>query len=158
MYYYLVEGAVCCLDSLNYLTDVRALRETLRRLHLFIAPGGVFIFDINSPAKLRALDGQVFLDEGEDVYCVWRTEFNKRSRICTYGMDIFRREDDLWRRDQEEHHEKAWEVEELTDLLQQAGFGAVRTYGDCVLRAPKENEQRIYFSCIREYFGLSIDL
>ncbi len=145
-----VEGAVCCLDSLNYLTDVRALRETLRRLHLFIAPGGVFIFDINSPAKLRALDGQMFLDEGEDVYCVWRAEFNKRSRICTYGMDIFRREDDLWRRDQEEHYEKAWEVEELTDLLQQAGFGAVRTYGDCVLRAPKENEQRIYFSCIRE--------
>ena len=38
-----VEAAVCCLDSLNYITDVRALRRTLRRLHLFVAPGGVFL-------------------------------------------------------------------------------------------------------------------
>ena len=145
-----VEAAVCCLDSLNYLTDARALRRTLQRLHLFVAPGGVFLFDINSPEKLRGLDGQVFLDEGEDVYCVWRTEFDKRSRICTYGMDIFRREGDMWRRSQEEHYEKAWEVEELKGFLQEAGFGHIRTYGDCVLRAPKEDEQRIYFTCIRE--------
>lgn len=145
-----VEAAVCCLDSLNYLTDARALRRTLQRLHLFVAPGGVFLFDINSPYKLRGLDGQVFLDEGEDVYCVWRTEFDKRSRICTYGMDIFRREGDMWRRSQEEHYEKAWEVEELKGFLQEAGFGHIRTYGDCVLRAPKEDEQRIYFTCIRE--------
>ena len=145
-----VEAAVCCLDSLNYLTDARALRRTLQRPHLFVAPGGVFLFDINSPCKLRGLDGQVFLDEGEDVYCVWRTEFDKRSRICIYGMDIFQREGDLWRRSQEEHYEKAWEVEELKGFLQEAGFGQIRTYGDCVLRAPKENEQRIYFTCIRE--------
>ncbi len=145
-----VEAAVCCLDSLNYLTDVRALRRTLQRLHLFVAPGGVFLFDINTPEKLRGLDGQVFLDEGDDVYCVWRTEFNKRSRICTYGMDIFQREGALWRRSQEEHYEKAWEVEELTGFLREAGFGHIRTYGDCVLRAPREQEQRIYFTCIRE--------
>lgn len=145
-----VEAAVCCLDSLNYLTDVRALRRTLQRLHLFVAPGGVFLFDINTPEKLRGLDGQVFLDEGDDVYCVWRTEFDKRRRICTYGMDIFQREGALWRRSQEEHYEKAWEVEELTGFLREAGFGHIRTYGDCVLRAPREQEQRIYFTCIRE--------
>lgn len=145
-----VEAAVCCLDSLNYLTDVRALRRTLQRLHLFVAPGGVFLFDINTPEKLRGLDGQVFLDEGDDVYCVWRTEFDKRRRICTYGMDIFQREGALWRRSQEEHYEKAWEVEELTGFLREAGFGHICTYGDCVLRAPREQEQRIYFTCIRE--------
>ncbi len=145
-----VEAAVCCLDSLNYLTDARALRRTLQRLHLFVAPGGVFLFDINSPEKLRGLDGQVFLDEDEDVYCVWRTEFDKRSRICTYGMDIFRRDEEVWHRSQEEHYEKAWEVDELKTFLREAGFGNIRTYGDCVLRAPKEQEQRIYFTCIRE--------
>lgn len=145
-----VEAAVCCLDSLNYLTDVRTLRRTLQRLHLFVAPGGVFIFDINTPRKLRSLDGQIFLDEREDVYCVWRTEFEKRSRICTFGMDIFQREGDGWQRYAEEHREKAWEVEELTALLEEAGFGHIRTWGDCRLRAPGEEEARIYFTCIRE--------
>lgn len=145
-----VEAAVCCLDSINYLTDVRALRETLRRLHLFVAPGGVFIFDINTPEKLRGLDGQVFLDEDEDVYCVWRASYEKRSRICTYGMDIFQRQGDVWHRSLEEHYERAWEVEELKRYLTAAGFGQIRTWGDCALRAPKEGAQRIYFTCIRE--------
>lgn len=145
-----VEAAVCCLDSINYLTDARALKRTLQRLHLFVAPGGVFLFDVNTPCKLRSLDGQVFLDEREDLYCVWRAEFDRRSRICTYGMDIFERQGALWRRSLEEHYEKAWEVEELKHFLTEAGFGRIRTWGDCRLRAPRQDEQRIYFSCIRE--------
>lgn len=145
-----VEAAVCCLDSINYLTDARALKRALQRLHLFVAPGGVFLFDVNTPCKLRSLDGQVFLDEREDLYCVWRAEFDRRSRICTYGMDIFERQGALWRRSLEEHYEKAWEVEELKHFLTEAGFGWIRTWGDCRLRAPRQDEQRIYFSCIRE--------
>ncbi len=72
-----VDAAICCLDSLNYLTKPRQVRETFRRLHLFIAPGGTLIFDVNTPEKFRSLDGQVFLDENEDSYCVWRTEFSR---------------------------------------------------------------------------------
>ena len=145
-----VEAAVCCLDSINYLTDARALKRALQRLHLFVAPGGVFLFDVNTPCKLRSLDGQVFLDEREDLYCVWRADFDRRSRICTYGMDIFERQGTLWRRSLEEHREKAWEVEELKRFLTEAGFGRIRVWGDCRLRAPRQDEQRIYFSCIRE--------
>ena len=81
-----VDAAVCCLDSLNYLTSPKDVQKCFQRLRLFIAPGGVLVFDVNSAAKLAALDGQVFLDEGEDVYCVWRTEYEKRSRICSYWM------------------------------------------------------------------------
>ena len=70
-----VDAAVCCLDSLNYLTDPKDVQRTFRRLHLFVAPGGMLVFDVNTAAKLAALDGQVFLDETEDTYCVWRTEY-----------------------------------------------------------------------------------
>ena len=58
-----VEAAICCLDSLNYLTDAREVRETFRRLHLFIAPGGSLVFDVHALGKLEAMDGQVWLDE-----------------------------------------------------------------------------------------------
>ena len=146
-----VDAAICCLDSINYLTSPRDVKKTFRRLHLFIAPGGLLVFDINSIEKLRSLDGQVFLDETEDIYCVWRTEFEKRSRICTYWMDIFTRgEDELWERDFEEHRQRAYEVEELRTWLEEAGFTNVRTYGDCRMSAPRENEQRIYFTAIRK--------
>ena len=145
-----VDAAICCLDSINYLTRPRDVQRTFQRLRLFIAPGGLLVFDINSVAKLRGLDGQVWLDEGEDVYCVWRTEFEKRSGICHYWMDIFTRTgQDTWERDFEEHHQRAYEVEQLRQWLQEAGFTNIRTYGDCKMRAPAEGEQRIYFTAIR---------
>lgn len=146
-----VDAAICCLDSINYLTSPRDVQRTFARLHLFVAPGGLLVFDINSIAKLRSLDGQVFLDETEDIYCVWRTEFQNRSRICTYWMDIFTRgEDDLWERDFEEHRQRAYEIDELREWLEAAGFTDVRVYGDCRMSAPRENEQRIYFTAIRK--------
>jgi SAM-dependent methyltransferase len=146
-----VDAAVCCLDSLNYLTDPRDVRRTFERLRLFIAPGGVLIFDVNSRCKLESLAHQVFLDEREDTYCVWRTEYEKRGGLCTYGVDLFRRErDGRWSRSQEEHRQRAYDAEELTAWLHAAGFCDVRTYGDGKLRAPKADEQRIYFSAVRK--------
>ena len=143
-----VDAAVCCLDSLNYLTDPKDVQRTFRRLHLFVAPGGALVFDVNTAAKLAALDGQVFLDETEDTYCVWRTEYSRG--LCTYYMDIFqRRGDGAWDRREELHRERAYTVEELTAWLTEAGFGDIRVYGDAKLRRPGENEQRVYISCIR---------
>lgn len=113
-------------------------------------PGGILIFDVNTTDKLRGLDGQVFLDEREDVYCVWRTEFEKRSKICSYFMDIFKRQaDGSWRRSFEEHRQRAYEVDELKAWLLDAGFTRIRTFGDCRMSAPREGAQRIYFSAIR---------
>ena len=57
-----VDAAICCLDSLNYLTRPADVQRTFRRLHLFIAPGGLLVFDINTVAKLAALD--VYLVHG----------------------------------------------------------------------------------------------
>lgn len=140
-----VDLAVCCLDSLNYVTDPEACREAIRRAYDNLAPGGMFFFDINSEEKLKGLDGQVFLDENEDTYCVWRAEFDQEENICYYGMDIFTREDDVWVRDFEEHLEYAYSVSQLTEFLESAGFTDVKTYGDRTWEAPKDGEQRIYF-------------
>ena len=144
-----VDAAVCCLDSLNYLTRPADVQRTFQRLHLFIAPGGLLVFDVNTVEKLSALDGQVFLDETEDTYCVWRTEY--RRGLCTYFVDLFRLQPDgAWDRQWEIHRQRAYTVEELTAWLKDAGFGDIRTYGDMVRRSPREGEQRVYFTAIRK--------
>ena len=144
-----VDAAICCLDSLNYLTSPADVQRTFQRLHLFIAPGGELIFDVNTLAKFQSLDGQVFLDETEESYCVWRTEF--RRNICSYWVDLFRKgTDGRYRRDTELHRQRYYAPEELTGWLREAGFGSIRVYGDCRLRRPKDGEQRVYFCCTRE--------
>ena len=125
-----VEGALCSLDGMNYLPP-EALPELLRRLHLFIEPGGRFAFDVHAPEHLRALDGGTFVDETEDMLCLWRGDFDAAENALVYGMDIFRREGALWRRESEEHVEYAHDPAALTALLEQSGFAqvAVRTDG-----------------------------
>ena len=90
------------------------------------------------------------LDETDDTYCVWRTEFDAKKRLCFYGMDIFRLNGSLWDRSFEEHIEYAYEPDELALWLEEAGFTHIRQYGDRVLRAPKQDEQRIYFSAKKD--------
>lgn len=142
---YEVEWIVCCLDSINYVTEPEKCREALRRCYEALAPGGALIFDINTAEKLKGLDGQVFLDENEDTYCVWRAEFDGEENICYYGMDIFQRDGDVWLRSFEEHAEYAYTAEELTQYLYAAGFETVELFGDRSFDGPKAGEQRIYF-------------
>ena len=141
-----VDLAVCALDSLDYITEPADCAEAIRRIYRALNPGGIFIFDVNTPEKLRAMDGQVFLDEDDDVYCVWRGEFDEAANICSYGMDLFQRQGDVWRRSFEEHREYAYSQEELTDFLKAAGFTDIKVYADRLFEAPREGEQRIYFS------------
>lgn len=140
-----VDLAVCALDSLDYITDPADCAEAIRRVYKALNPGGCFIFDVNTPEKLKSMDGQVFLDEDEDVYCVWRGEFDDESNICSYGMDLFQREGNRWLRSFEEHREYAYSREQLTDYLTQAGFTGIEVYADRRFAAPGPGEQRIYF-------------
>lgn len=140
-----VDACVCCLDSVNYVTDASTLKAAFRRVHTFLMPGGRFIFDINSPEKLRNMDGQTYLDETDDVYCVWRADYDKRSRICSYGFDLFQREGEVWHRSFEEHQEYAYSREQLTRYLKAAGFTHIEVYADRLFEAPRPGEQRIYF-------------
>lgn len=139
-----VDLAVCALDSLDYITDPQDCAEAIRRVYRVLNPGGIFIFDVNTPEKLRAMDGQVYLDEDEDVYCVWRGEFEEETNICSYGMDLFQRQGRLWRRSFEEHREYAYSAEQLTCFLKAAGFTGIRVYGDRRMEPPRPGEQRIY--------------
>ena len=139
-----VDLAVCALDSLDYITDPDDCAEAIRRVYKVLNPGGVFIFDVNTPEKLRAMDGQVWLDEDEDVYCIWRGEFDDATNICSYGMDLFQRRGNLWQRSFEEHREYAYSAAMLTDFLKQAGFTAIQVYGDRRMTPPDASDQRIY--------------
>ena len=145
-----VDLVVCCLDGINYVTDPAALRECFARVRQALKPGGLFIFDINSEAKLRGLDGQIFLDEDDEVFCLWRAAFDPQSRICSYGMDVFQRQGRLWSRDREEHFEYAYRVQELRQWLEEAGFVHISVYGDRRLEPPAPEEARIFFAAQRD--------
>lgn len=145
-----VDAVFCLLDSLNYLTEPEDCRQTFSRVFRALTDGGVFLFDINTPQKLHALDGQIFLDENEDNYCVWRAEFDEAENCCYYGIDLFCRRGVLWERSFEQHCEYAYDPADLRRWLLEAGFSRVECYGDCRMEQPRDTEQRIYFAAWKE--------
>ena len=143
-----VDAVVSTLDSLNYLTAERDLRETFRRVRRWLKPGGLFLFDVNTPYKLRRMDGQLYMDETEESCCVWRTFFSEKKQICTYQVDLFRlRPDGAWDRSFEEHRERAWSEAFLREALGEAGFSSVHLTGDLTDKPPRLNEDRWQFQC-----------
>ena len=138
-----VDAAICTLDAINYLTRPRELQETFRRVYRWLKPGGRFLFDVNTPYKLRRMDRQMYMDETEESLCVWRTFFSEKRQVCTYQVDLFSlRPDGAWDRSFEEHRERAWTGEELRQTLAEAGFTNVKVTGDLTSRPPKPEEDR----------------
>lgn len=146
-----VDAVLCCLDSLNYVTRPAAVQRTFRRVFEALKSGGLFLFDVKTPPALAGADGQIYLDENEELYCVWRGEYFPRRRICGYGIDLFAlQEDGSWLRDGEYHEEYAYTMEELSRWLADAGFRTVRQYGELRMSPPREGEQRVFFTARKD--------
>ena len=139
-----VDAAVCSLDGMNYIPESE-LPEVFHRLHLFVRPGGLLIFDIKTPEWFRSVDGSVSVDETEDMLCLWRAEFDTEENAICYGMDMFSKSGNLWRRDSEEHIESAHSPERLAELLEIAGFENVRLCCDC----PQSDGGRLFITAKR---------
>ena len=139
-----VDGAYCSLDGMNYLPG-ELLPEVLRRLRLFIVPGGILAFDFLSPEHMRSLDGGCFVDEREDLLCLWRSSCEDGE--LHYDLDLFTEEEDgCWIREQEEHTEYVHEPEKLRELLLSAGFDNVRLYSD----GPQHDQGRLFITAERK--------
>ena len=140
-----VDAAVCSLDGINHLPP-ESLDEVFKRVSLFLNPGGVFIFDILSPEALMGLDGEMFIDETEDLFCVWRCEYDAGESSCVYGFDFFVRSGEVWSRHSEEHVEYAYETGLIEKKLAENGFCDIKIFGDMRFSAPEKDEKRIFFA------------
>ncbi len=141
-----VKAAVCTLDSLNHLIKEEDVRETFRRVSLFLEPGGVFVFDVNTVYKHRQVLGDnIFVYDTDDVYCVWQNRLDKKTDTVEITLDFFAKtEDCVYDRSGERFFERAYETGKLCEWLEQAGMKAVHIYGEMTREAPSPDAQRIY--------------
>lgn len=141
-----VDGAICCMDSLNHITDLRKLKAAIKKVALFLEKGCLFIFDMNTPYKHQNILGDnTFVFEEEGIYCVWQNSYNKKTAVTDISLDFFVEEEGVYQRFCEEFSERAYSIETVTELLNSAGMGLKAVYGDLSHSAPKQQEERIFF-------------
>ncbi len=143
-----VDVCLCCLDSVNYITNPKMLQQAFKKIHLFLEPGtGLFIFDVNTPEKFARMDGNTYVREGEDVFCVWQAAVG--DRLCAYQFDIFEKTGDVWVRSQETHEERIYSLPLLKGILGEAGFSEIKTYGGQDFSPVRGGEDRVFFTARR---------
>lgn len=141
-----VKAVVSICDSVNYILDEDDLREVFRLVNNYLDPKGVFIFDLNTVYKYRELLGETTISENRDEGSfIWDNYYDEESSINEYDLTLFIREqDDLYRKYEETHFQRAYELELVKQLLTEAGMEFVAAY-DAFTREPvKKDSERIY--------------
>lgn len=147
-----VDGIICCLDSLNHITDYKNLCKAFEKAALYLESGGLFVFDVNTVYKhQKVLSGETFVFDEDDIYCVWQnSECDSKNRV-DIKLDFFtQNENGTFNRVSEEFSERAYDNAEIQKALQNSGFETLEILGDMSENQPTETEERIYYVAKRK--------
>ncbi len=142
-----VDACVCALDSVNHVTDPVQAARIFERVGLFLEPGGIFVFDVNSLYKhQQVLSGQTFVYDLDEVFCVWQNSPCEDNQI-EITLDLFEADEDgeHYRRETEEFAERAYTHEEILSFLKGGQMELVACYGDDTLEPPREKTERLIY-------------
>lgn len=142
-----VGAVVSSLDCMNYLTEKGDLEKCFSLVHNYLDPGGVFLFDVNTPYKFERIFGsEAYIlesDEGGNAFCGWQNEYDPETRLCRFYLSVFTEErDGRYARTDEEQTERCYTKEELTAALAGAGFEEISFFGDLKFGEPTAETER----------------
>ncbi|MEE1197654.1 MAG: class I SAM-dependent methyltransferase [Acutalibacteraceae bacterium] len=141
-----VDGAVCCLDSINHITDADTLKKAFERVTLFLEKDRLFIFDVNTEYKHREILGNnTFVTEQENIFCVWQNFYDESEKITDINIDIFEEENGSYNRICEDFSERCYSRGELEAMLNSAGLKIEAVFDEMTFDAPKSDSERIVY-------------
>lgn len=141
-----VDGAICCLDSVNHITDIKKLKTAFEKISLFMEKDSLFIFDVNTPYKhTDILADNTFVIEEENIFCVWQNEYNKSKAVTDICLDFFVKDGEIYNRYSDSFSERAYSFEKLEEMLVAAGLEVQAIYEDMKYSPCPENAERAVF-------------
>lgn len=141
-----VDLATCNSDSINHLSDEKDVAATFASVSRSLGPGGVFIFDVNTPYTLRKkwADHTTSGRRGLISYS-WRHSYDKASDKGTIDATFRVNRDGEIETFGERFHERAFETERIEGLLWEAGLELLEAADFFTLDRLAENSVRATF-------------
>ena len=140
-----VDGAICCLDSLNHITDYDNFCKAISKVSLFLEKDRLFIFDLNTEYKHReVLGNNTFIIDTDDVYCVWQNDYDGENTV-EINLDFFTPDGEAYYRTSESFCERAYSDKQVKDALQKAGLKIEAVYEELTQNTPSDTTQRVVY-------------
>lgn len=147
-----VRAVVSVCDSLNYLLEKEELVQVFKLVNNYLDPKGVFIFDFNTNYKYETVIGDsVIAENREECSFIWENFYDAEERINEYDLTVFvkdDKQDDMFRRFQETHFQRGYELCEIKECIEKSGLVFVKAFDADTLGEVTDTSERIY--CIAQ--------
>ena len=142
-----VGAVISTCDSLNYILSEEELETVFDRVGAYLEQGSLFVFDMNTPYKYRyILADHTYADTYEDAAFIWQNQFNEETGENEYLVNFFIEEEKgMYQRFEELHVQKAYEAQQILQLLQKAGFELEAIYDGYSFHPVEEDSERWLF-------------
>jgi len=137
---------VCVFDTLNHVTTAEGWRRVMATAASHLAPGGIFIFDLNTVGRLRELsDNAAWVYDFDGHTLIMDVDF-RNEPLAEWDIRIFENRGDSFRLHHEVIVELGLALEEVRELL--ATHFDILDQSDPLGARATDHSERAYF-CLR---------
>ena len=123
------DAVLCTYDSINYAYDEDELMRVFACVAEHLEPEGLFIFDVTTERNIvEHFHNKTFAANHEDYTYIWKNSYLHHSKMCRTLLTFFIREGELFRRYEEVHQQRIFEVSVVNDLLKKSGYTPLSAY------------------------------
>lgn len=139
-------------DSLNYLKDEQAVRQTFEGVYRLLKSGGLFLFDVHSVYKMD----QIFADATftfveEEISYIWESFIGEEPHSIEHELTFFVLDEVTGKYDriEELHFQRTYPEHFYKGLLGRTGFQEVEITGDFTMESPGASAERVFFAMVK---------
>lgn len=132
------------MDSINYLIEEHEVKTLFQKIYEHLDDHGVFVFDLNSPYKIKTILGNNdYIYNEDDLVYTWQNSLD--GDVVEMDLNFFVEKDGLYERFEEIHTERAYEIYTIQEWLNQAGLYLESVYPGYIDGPILENTERFVF-------------
>jgi hypothetical protein len=135
------------MDSLNYILDMNDMRDVFGLAGNYLNPGGLFIFDLNTPYKFEhVFADNLFYEIRDDIAYLWQNRYNPENKICDFDLTFFvRQTGDLYKRIEEQQKQRAWSYNEIKYVISGSGLNLTDVFNAFTFEKPSRTTERCFY-------------
>lgn len=162
-----VRAVISVCDSMNYMLSEEELLTVFRLVNNYLDPQGIFIFDLDTEyAYGEVLGDNTIAENREEGSFIWENTYYEEEKVNEINLALFIKESSrgplaanpeqpdipleeesdagLYRKYEETHYRKAYCLDTVKRLIEEAGMEWVAAYDALTQEEPKRDSERVY--------------
>jgi SAM-dependent methyltransferase len=142
-----VAAVISVCDSMNYILSEEDLLQVFRLVNKYLDPNGLFIFDLDTQYDYEEILGDSTIAENrEEGSFIWENTYYEDEMLNEINLTLFIPEEDksIYRKYEETHYRRAYPIDTITRLVEEAGMELVAIYDALTEKKPKKDCERVY--------------